>query len=145
MNMRHLLLLALLLPLSFSVPVMGEDNFKGELFNEEYNIIIKMNFYDQDVIIPGQEIFGEIAGYFKAKDDSRCWIFTAAEVNDSDDKANLEITNDYGSEDLTATLFYNKVENTYTLKQEIGSTLKIARKGKWVKIPKNIVLKKRNN
>lgn len=124
---------------------MGEDNFKGELFNEEYNIIIKMNFYDQDVIIPGQEIFGEIAGYFKAKDDSRCWIFTAAEVNDSDDKANLEITNDYGSEDLTATLFYNKVENTYTLKQEIGSTLKIARKGKWVKIPKNIVLKKRNN
>ena len=53
-------------------------------------------------------------------------------------KATIAVINDYGSEDLTATLTVNP-DGTYTLRQEKGSVLKIARNRKWVKLPKSLV------
>lgn len=46
----------------------------------------------------------------------------------------LGITNDYGSEDLSATLQYNG-DGTYILRQVSGSRIKIVVNRKWVKIP----------
>ena len=54
-----------------------------------------------DIKVPGQDIFGEIPGYFGACRDSRKWLITSAKINSSN-KASLDIVNDYGSEDLTA-------------------------------------------
>lgn len=48
------------------------------------------------------------------------------------------MVNDYGSEDLQATLTKNN-DGTYTLKQIEGSTIKIARNRKWVKMPKTLI------
>ena len=94
-----------------------------------------INFKDNNVTVPGQEIFGEIPGYFGDYKDSRKWLITNAKVKNQ--KAKLSITNDYGSEDLTAELTIEK-DGKYVLKQVDGSTLKIARNRKWVKIPKNL-------
>ena len=114
--------------------------FKGYISNNEYQVYIRMNFYENNIVVPDQEIFGELPGYFGAQRDSRKWLFTSAKIVDKNN-AEVTITNDYGSEDLVATLTCIN-DSTFTLKQKEGSTLKIAVKGKWVKIPKTITLKR---
>ena len=49
--------------------------------------------------------------------------------------------NDYGSEDLTATLTAEN-DSVYVLKQIEGSTLKIPNNGKWLKLPKTLELRR---
>lgn len=107
--------------------------FKGTIYNKEYNLYITMNLYEQNVVVPHQELFGEVAGFLGDHQDERKWLFTAAKIKKN--VADLEITNDYGSEDLTAQLVANK-DSTYTLLQKEGSDIKIARDRKYKKIPK---------
>ena len=54
----------------------------------------------------------------------------------------MNLINDYGSEDLTATLT-QKNDSIYILKQESGSTLKVPKNSKWQKIPKTLEMKRR--
>lgn len=117
--------------------------FAGIFDNKEYNVYLDIDFYHNDIVVPGQEVFGEMAGYFGDKRDSRKWLFTSAEIIDST-SAKVAITNDYGSEDLKATL--TKLQDgTFVLKQDEGSTLKIARDRKWVKMPKRLTFIRRKN
>ena len=105
--------------------------FAGRIENAEYQVWIEMDFYHNDVVTPGQEIFGQVPGYFGAKRDTRKWIFVDAEVKGK--QARLVITNDYGSEDLEARL---------TLERLKGSTMKIVVGGKRVNIPKKLTFKR---
>ena len=113
--------------------------FKGRIENAEYNVFIDMDFYHKNIIVPRQEVFGEMPGYFGDRKDSRCWFIVDADVKGK--TAQLSISNDYGSEDLTATLTLN-ADGTYILEQIDGSMLKIARNRKWVKMPKKLVFDK---
>ena len=54
----------------------------------------------------------------------------------------MNLINDYGSEDLTATLT-RKNDSIYILKQEDGSTIKVPRNSKWQKLPKTLEFKRR--
>lgn len=92
-----------------------------------------MDFYHNNVMVPYQEIYGPLPGFFGDKQDGRKWLFTDAKIKGKK-TAILQIINDYGSEDLEATLTQIN-DSTYRLDQGKGSTLKIARKRKWVKIP----------
>jgi hypothetical protein len=114
--------------------------FHAYLYNNEYEVYLKINLYDEDVEVPGQELYGPLPGYFGKKHNSFCWVITAAEVK-NDKTATLSLINDYGSEDLTATLTL-KNDSTYILKQEKGSTLKVPKNSKWQKIPKILELKR---
>ncbi len=114
--------------------------FKAYLYNDENEVYMDINFYQSDVIIKGQELFGPLPGYLARKGHYYCWIVTSAEIEDN--KARLEIVNDYGSEDLTATLTCVN-DTTYTLRQESGSPLKIYVKGKSQKLPRTLTFKKR--
>ena len=98
-----------------------------------------VNLYEANISVPGQDVFGTVPGFFGALRDSRKWLVTDAKIVGKN-KAELEIINDYGSEDLTATLTYNPKDNTYVLKQTGGSRLKIVVNRKWLKIPIEIVL-----
>ncbi len=127
----------------FTVSANAQESsiFKGYIYNGEYQVYINMDLYKNNITVPNQEIYGELPGYFGANRDTRKWLFTSAEITDST-TAKLEITNDYGSEDLEATL--KKLPNgTYELEQKEGSTMKIAVNRKWVKIPKKIIFTKR--
>ena len=115
-------------------------DFKCKIYNIEYDVYLDINFYDNNVKVPGQELFGEMPGYFGDKKDSRKWLITDAVIQNS--KASLSIINDYGSEDLTAELIHKK-DGTYELKQLKGSNIKIARNRKWVKIPKVLTFTKK--
>ncbi len=109
--------------------------FKGTLTNKEYNVYLKIDFYNQNVKVPGQEIFGDVAGFFGDYQDGRKWLIT--DVSIVGQTASLSITNDYGSEDLTAELSFTP-EGKYIFKQLKGSTMKIARNRKWLKLPKTL-------
>ena len=113
--------------------------FKGYLSNNEYEVYLQINFYQNDIKVPGQEIFGTIAGFWGDRKDSRKWLITDAAIEGK--TAHLSIINDYGSEDLTADLTLES-DGTYSLKQIAGSNIKIARNRKWVKIPKKLTFTK---
>ena len=134
--MRRIVLL-LLMAASLTAIAQKPANFKGRMVNDEYQVYINIDFYRQRIVVPGQEILGQLAGYLGDECDGRKWLFTEAKV-ETDAKATIAVINDYGSEDLTATLTVNP-DGTYTLRQEKGSVLKIARNRKWVKLPKSLV------
>ena len=132
-------LLIMLCTMTAAAQESTDSIFKGRIENAEYQVWIEMNFYENNVKVPQQAVLGELPGYFGAKRDSRKWL-----ILDTDIKGNIAtitLVNDYGSEDLIATLTRN-ADGTYTLAQKSGSTLKIAVNNKWVKIPKKLVLKK---
>ena len=114
--------------------------FKGYLSNNEYEVYLQINFYQNDIKVPGQEIFGTIAGFLGDRKDSRKWLITDAAIEGK--TAHLSIINDYGSEDLTADLTLES-DGTYSLKQIVGSNIKIARNRKWVKIPQKLTFIKK--
>ena len=120
-----------------------QDNtaFRAYLYNNEYDVYLRINFYDQDVTIPGQELYGELPGYLGKKNNSFCWVITSCKV-ESEKKATLQLINDFGSEDLTATLT-RKNDSIYMLRQGDGNPIKVPSKGKWQKLPKTIELKRR--
>lgn len=109
--------------------------FKGEITNKEYDVYMNIDFYHKNLKVPGQELFGEMPGYFGDRRDSRKWLITDADIEGK--TAHLSIINDYGSEDLTADLIA-LTDGSYELQQKDGSNLKIARNRKWVKIPKKL-------
>lgn len=147
LNMKKILLIAFVALISLGAAaqnkVTGKDSttFKGYLYNEKYNVYLVIDFYHNNVIVPNQEIYGEMAGYFGDRQDGRKWLFTDAKII-SKDKAEIQITNDYGSEDLTASLTAIDDKN-FKFRQEDGSTLKIARNRKWLKMPKELNFVKR--
>lgn len=126
---------------SCSLSAQQEDNtFKGHIRNKEYNIYITMNFSDKNVLVPGQEMLGEVCGYIGSDRSKHVWFITSAEVTDSK-TARIEVINNYGSEDFTAKLSINR-DGTYTLKHTGGSTLKFPVGGKWQKLPGNVVFER---
>jgi hypothetical protein len=120
-----------------------QDNtaFRAYLYNNEYEVYLRINFYDQNITIPGQDLYGELPGYLGKKNNSFCWVITSCEVQ-SEKKATLQLINDFGSEDLKATLI-RKNDSVYTLRQEQGNAIKVPFKGKWLKLPKTIELKRK--
>lgn len=136
--------LFLLIICIFSLQMKAQDcqTFKGHLCNNEFWVYLDIDFYANNIIVPGQEIFGELPGYFGALRDSRKWLITSVKLTDPT-TAILSITNDYGSEDLEAILKLQK-DGSYVLQQKKGSRIKIVVDRKWVKIPTDLVLVKSN-
>ena len=118
-----------------------QDAFRAYLYNNEYDVYLRINFYDQNIVIPGQELYGNLPGFLGKKHNSFCWVITSCEVK-SDHEATLQLINDFGSEDLTATLTRQN-DSVYVLRQGAGNTIKVPNKGKWQKLPKTLTFKRR--
>lgn len=133
--MKHLLTtLALLCALTASAQ-SNEKPFKGYFENKEYNVYLRISLHDADVNVPAHELFGPLPGYLGKVNNSFFWLLTDAKVQKH--KATISLINDYGSEDLIATLTL-KNDTTLVLKQGDGSTLKVPNKGKWQKLPASL-------
>ena len=127
-----------------SIGLKAQSNnspFRAYIYNNEYDVYMQIDFYDQNISVPGQDLFGQVPGFLSKKNYTFAWLITSATIKG--DKAHLSLINDYGSEDLTATLI-RKNDSIFVLKQEDGSTLKVpAKGGKWQKLPKTLEFKKR--
>lgn len=114
--------------------------FKAYLFNEEYDVYMRINFHENDVVISWADLFGPLPGFLAKQNGTYCWLVLETEVHDN--QAELQIVNDSGSEDLTATLTQEN-DSIYTLRQKSGSTIKLPQSGKWQKLPRTLTLKRR--
>ncbi len=139
--MKRLSILAIISAIALNAFSQNDSIFKCNLYNEEYKVYMNINLYDSNITAPRQEIFGELPGYFGQDNDSRVWLITDVKIS-KNNVAKLSIVNDYGSEDLTATLTVDK-DGNYILRQEDGSRIKIVENRKWVKIPTELKFKKR--
>jgi hypothetical protein len=117
--------------------------FHAYLYNKEYEIYLQINFYEQDIKVPGQELYGLLPGYLGKERNSFCWVITSAKVKD-DQTAEVSFINDYGSEDFSARLTQRN-DSIYELKHLEGSTLKVPKNGKWQKIPNLIEFKRKSD
>ncbi len=117
------------------------DSFRAYLFNNTYNVYLRINFYDQNVTVPGQELYGQLPGYLGKLHNSFCWVITSCDIKD-EHKAEMQLINDFGSEDLKATLTREN-DSVYVLKQGAGSTIKVPINGKFQKLPKTLEFKRR--
>jgi len=127
-----------------SLPIMAQkaqQAFRGYLYNNEYDVYLDIDFHHESITVPGNELYGQLPGYLGKKNNSFCWPITAAKIKD-EQTAELHLINDYGSEDLTASLTREN-DSVYVLRQEKGSTLKVPKNGKWQKLPKTLPFKRR--
>ncbi len=118
-----------------------QDSFHAYLYNNDYDVYLRINLYDQDVTIPGQELYGSLPGYLGKNHNSFCWVITSCEVK-SEQEATLQMINDFGSEDLVATLMRQN-DSIYILRQGSGSTIKVPHQGKWRKLPKTLEFRRK--
>ena len=116
------------------------EPFRAYLINNEYDVFLKIDFYKQNITVPGQDLYGELPGYLSKNKNSFCWLVISVKIEGP--TAHLAMINDYGSEDLTASLTI-KDDSIYVLRQEDGSTLKVPKNGKWQKLPKTLEFKRR--
>lgn len=114
--------------------------FKGYFWNEQYKVYLRINFHDNDIEVPSHELFGKLPGYLGKQYNSFVWVITDAAAKGH--KAEIGLINDYGSEDLKATLSL-KGDSILTLKQGSGSVIKVPNNGKWQKLPSTLEFKKR--
>ena len=139
--MKKLIVLALVCLTNLTLKAQNvSEPFRAYLFNKEYDVFLKIDFYKQNITVPGQDLYGELPGYLSKRNNSFCWLITSVELEGK--TAQLAMINDYGSEDLIATLTL-KDDSIYVLRQEEGSTLKVPKNGKWQKLPKTLELKRR--
>lgn len=136
--MRKLLFLFVMSLVSAAAVAQQGRPFDTTIRNEEYKIYIRLNLYDKNITVPGLDVLGEVDGYFGSTQSSTKWIVVASRLIDGR-TSEIEVVNDYGSEDFTATLKVND-DGTYEYKKDGGSTLKFAVRGKWQKIPGNLEL-----
>lgn len=115
--------------------------FKGYFYNDEYSVYLKIDLYSMEVEVPNHSLFGNLPGYLGKKLNSFYWLVTSGKIK-SKNQAELNLINDYGSEDLKASL-KRANDSTYIFKQESGSPLKVPNKGKWQKLPKEFKMIKK--
>lgn len=128
------LLLAIMLGLAPLLAIAQEARpFDVEISNDEYKIYMRINLYDKNLTVPGQDVLGEVDGYIASRQSRTTWIIVGSEIVNAT-TARLEVVNDYGSEDFTAELKLES-DGTYSYRKKDGSTLKFAVKGKWQKLP----------
>jgi hypothetical protein len=98
-------------------------------------VFLKIDLCDESITIPDQDFYGSLPGYMGKKVNNFIWLITSAEVKEK--SAKLTMINEFGSEDLIASLVREN-DSLYIFRQEEGSQLKLSQKGKWQKMPKKM-------
>ena len=58
----------------------ADGPFRAYLFNNEYHVYMRINLYDQNIIISWQEMFGPLPGFLAKESSAFCWIITDAKI-----------------------------------------------------------------
>lgn len=128
----------------------GDENlaiFNGYYYSQEYQVYFRLNLSEQGMEVPNHELLGNMPGYLAKNHNNFYWLITDWKYSKAHKKSkaptiDLSLINDYGSEDFTATL--KKINDSiYSFKQTEGNILKIPNNGKWQKLPKELLFKKK--
>ena len=135
--MKHFISMILLLCMSnLNIMAQADSTYIGRFYNQEYKIFLKIDLVNKNIVVEDQTVFGEMDGYIGSDQCNHIWAIVSSEIHN--DKAELEVVNNYGSEDFHATLTKDK-DNNLVFKHTGGSVLKFPVNRKWQKIPTKIV------
>lgn len=142
MNKKSVFVLVLLLLVTLGCHAQDkpDSTFIGKIYNDELKVYIVMNLADKNITVPQQDIFGNVDGYMACSGTEHVWTIVSSEVKGH--TAHIDMINNYGSEDVSASLTLEK-DGTYTYKHLSGSTLKFPVGQKWHKIPSKVVFRKK--
>ncbi len=115
----------------------ADEHLRVHLYNKEYDVFILIDTKEGKTI-PGHELYGQIPGYLGLSTSTFYWLIVDAEVGKKG--VRMQLVNDYGSEDLEAVLEQHS-DSTYILKQGKGSTIKLPKNRKWMKLPSSLEFK----
>ncbi len=107
------------------------EHLRAHLYNKEYDVFILIDTKEGRAI-PGHELYGQLPGYLGLSTSTFYWLIIDAEVDEK--VVRMQLVNDYGSEDLEAVL-EQKSDSTFILKQGKGSSIKLPKNRKWMKLP----------
>ena len=139
--MKRILILYVFLVAVVAASAQQEEKpFKGYFTNEEFSVYMRINLYD-NMDIPEHDLYGPLPGYLAKERNGFYWVIVDATVKNKK-KATILLINDYGSEDLTATLHMPN-DSTLVLEQGEGSPIKVPKDGKWFKLPSKVTFKRK--
>ncbi len=138
--MRKYALVLLACLMSLLAAAQNDGPFKGTVRNKEYKIFITMNFYDKDIIADGNDVLGEMDGFIGSTQSNNKWFIIESRIKDRN-TAEIDVVNEFGSEDFTAVLKTDG-KGSYVLDKKDGSTMKFGVMGKWQKIPSDVTFTK---
>ncbi len=141
MRITHIfLLVALLLTTSLQgMAQMSDKPLRAHLYNKEYDVFLLIDMKEGKTI-PGHELYGQLPGYLGLSTSTFYWMIVDAEAEH--EAIRMQLVNDYGSEDLEAELV-QKSDSTFILKQKKGSSIKLPKNRKWMKLPNTLEFKLR--
>jgi len=126
--------------LPICLAMAAAEPFVGHYVNREYGVHLHINMTEKNIVVPDQEIFGELDGYFGCNGCTTVWPIVAAERQGAKaPTALIDVINNYGSEDFTATLTATD-DTTLVFEHRGGSTFKFPVNKKWHKVPSKMKL-----
>ena len=79
--MKRNLLVLLLGLLAVTVSAQQDSTtFRAYIYNNEYEVYLRINLYDQDIEVPGQDLYGKLPGYLGKLHNSFCWVITSCQI-----------------------------------------------------------------
>ena len=99
--MKRIVSLIVVLASMSGLHAQVDSTFVGKFENEEYKIFLQLNLEEKNIIVPGQEVFGEMDGYVGSTQTTHVWAIVSSTVEGN--TATLDLVNNYGSEDFQAT------------------------------------------
>lgn len=126
--------------LFFCIIINAGGPWKMELTCPNEKINLNIDLYDESIEVPGMEMFGPMNGYLNG-DIYGVWYVTGFDIKD-DRNVTIKVANDLGSENQKISLIQTS-DSTWTLKFEGQQVVKRAVGKKLVKIPRELVMKKK--
>ena len=113
----------------------GDENlaiFNGYYYSQEYQVYFRLNLSEQGMEVPNHELLGNMPGYLAKNHNNFYWLITDWKYSKAHKKSkaptiDLSLIND----------------SIYSFKQTEGNILKIPNNGKWQKLPKELLFKKK--
>ena len=124
----------------FSGAVAAAEPWKFRAGNNEMNLYIEADLYEESVDVPGMEWFGPLNGYICGSGIYGVWAVTSVKKC-SNKEAVVHFSNALGSETQAARLIWQN-DSTLLLEQKGGTTFKRVEGKKLVKLPGSFTLKR---
>ena len=129
--------------LSASARISAGEPFRGTFRGDDLKITLEINLYEEDVRVPGMEMFGPMNGYLRGTDLYCTWYVSSIQKT-TDSEATVHFSNELGSETQVAELTL-KDDSLLTLRQTKGAVLKKVVGKKLQKLPTEITFTRIHN
>lgn len=127
-----------------SLTASAQDNvsqpFKGKFYSNDMDISLKIDLYEENIIVPNMDYLGALHGYLYGNGVYGVWMITSCKV-EKERKATIHLANDLGSENQIVELTFEN-DSILTFEQKEGTTIKKVAGKKLQKIVSKFKLKR---